>query len=286
MQRKQIQAEGIVTYWTTSDVRIDKLRKAILAIDPKLEKFIPEESTPMSALRRALEEVYPKFLVRKLDRKVKGFAVVKEDRGQKENEYECLASGWFKDNDTFELQVPESEKEKAIRAAYKGRRNVMPSNEVGMFLGRILEKYVGGVQLRPTGGIYWIPGPSINKWREIAEAFEGAAVSDQSLSVYVIRHAMDEDAIRAVHDALVNEVTIEANHINEQIISGELGARALKTREAESIGLIEKVTRYEKLLGQSLADVRKSLDTVKNAAAVAALAAATEGQEEAPVKGD
>ena len=51
-------------------------------------------------------------------------------------------------------------------------------------------------------------------------------------AVYLLRHRMDADAVRAVRDAVVAEVQGEAARIRDEVQTGDLGGRALETRKS------------------------------------------------------
>jgi hypothetical protein len=284
-KRVNMSAVGIVTYWATAETSIDRLRAGCLKVDPGLEKLLPQNATPMNALREALAEVFPGHLVRKL--KADGFAVVREDRGEDENEYDHVAAAWFGEPDgQGDRQIVAGDKVDAatarrIRHAYSGQRGVLQPVQVGTFLGRVLGEYLGGTMLRPkVGGVYWLPEERADKWQAIADAVEAAAAKGGATSVYVLRHAMDEQGVRAVRDAIVHEATTEAARISDEVMAGQLGAKALRTREREALQLIAKVKRYEELLDVGLAGIRRALGEVKDAAAAAAVLASVDAEAE------
>jgi hypothetical protein len=92
---------------------------------------------------------------------------------------------------------------------------------------------------------------------------------------------MDADAVRAVRDAIVAEVTGQAAALHEEVLSGELGTRALEHRRALADSLRDKILLYEDLLQQSLPALHDAVDTVdQTAAAAVLLASAQAGKEE------
>src|SRR6185436_6501637 len=96
-------------------------------------------------------------------------------------------------------------------------------------------------------------------WNQIADAVEQAA--DGALSaVYMLRHRLDHDAIRAVRDAVVAEVQSEAVRIREEVLAGELGTWALETRKRQAADLRNKVLLYEDLLSVGLKDLHLVVD--------------------------
>lgn len=118
--------------------------------------------------------------------------------------------------------------------------------------------------------MYWIPGHKLDDWTAVARAVEAAADGRPS-AVYLLRHRLDADAVRAVRDAVVAEVSAEAQRIRDEVQTGELGGRALETRKAEAAGLRDKVLLYEDLLAVGLAGLHAAVDAADQATATAAL---------------
>src|SRR5205085_2274259 len=138
----------------------------------------------------------------------------------------------------------------AVQGAYQSQLGRLSACQVSSALVRIIES-MGGTRLRPSGAIYWLPGNRIDEWGRIARSFEIAA--DGALSaVYTLRHRLDEDAVRAVRDAVVAEVQAEATRIKDDVLIGELGSKALATRKQQASDLRQKVLLYEDLLSVAL----------------------------------
>ena len=129
---------------------------------------------------------------------------------------------------------------------------------------------LGGTRLRPTGAVYWIPGPKLDEWSQIVHAVEQCAEGKPS-AVYLLRHRLDGDAIRAVRDALVTEVQGEVKRIQEEVLSGDLGPRALETRKKQAGELRDKVLLYEDLFSVALSDLHDVIDEADQSAATAAI---------------
>ena len=89
--------------------------------------------------------------------------------------------------------------------------------------------------------------------------------------MYVLRHRLDADAVRAVRDAVVAEVQAEADRIRDEVAAGDLGGRALETRKKQAAELRDKVLLYEDLLSVGLPGLHTAVDQADQAAATAAL---------------
>jgi hypothetical protein len=110
----------------------------------------------------------------------------------------------------------------------------------------------------------------LDEWAAVARAVEAAADGKPS-AVYLLRHRMDADAVRAVRDAVVAEVQGEAARIRDEVQAGDLGGRALETRKSQAAELRAKVNLYEDLLHVGLTGLHKAVDAADQAAATAAL---------------
>src|SRR5262249_39008919 len=136
--------------------------------------------------------------------------------------------------------------------------------QVSASLVRILDS-LGATRLRPSGAVYWLPEYHLDRWQRVAEVVEKAGLSKPN-SVYVIRHQMDADAMRAVRDAIVAEVGTEAARIKREVQSGELGERALEHRQQHAAELQQKIAMYEDLLGIGLELLHATVDEADQAA--------------------
>jgi hypothetical protein len=91
---------------------------------------------------------------------------------------------------------------------------------------------------------------------------------------------MDADAVRAVRDAVVNEVQSEATRIHDEVMKGELGERALEHRRVQAYDLRKKVLLFEDLLDVALAGLHEAVDRADQAAAAAVLLGSVQPPEE------
>ncbi len=275
---------GAVVFWTAAEftdrARLDAGFRAL-----GLEKFVPEPRPEAGILRDALEDVFggSRILVRPLaDRD--GFAVVQEDRGQADNAYATVLVARVAGTNPvrFDFQ-PQASCVGLVEESYHRHAERIPAAQLSASLVKVVES-LGGTRLRPTGAVYWVPGPRLDEWQAVARAVEAAADRKPS-AVYLLRHRFDGESVRAVRDAVVAEVRGEARRIRDEVESGELGPRALETRQAQSRELREKVSLYEDLLNVGLADLHRSVDAADQAAATAALllgASATNSHRSSP----
>jgi hypothetical protein len=279
-------AVGRVTYWSCSEVNRDSLLEAI---GEGLKSHVPKNRTDDSALNAALA-AYCVFLrgdserdyivQPHTDRSKNGFEVALVKRRDAINQYEPLFTArCVKSNGVLTgLEVVPARNAVGdavhnvdriqLAASFVTFKRMLPQHAVGAALKSIATTVCDGVSLRPTGGIYSIPPSRVAMWRDIADKFESV---DEGVCVYQLKYEFDEDAVRAVRDALTHEVGVEVERINEAVSDGQ-GKRALSNRKAESIALRQKVKRYETLLGETLTALESAARAAESTAATALLA--------------
>jgi hypothetical protein len=272
-----IEIGGAVVFWSLSEwTSRDRLKEGFEAAG--LAAFVPVPRQPAAALRDALKEVLggPHVLVRPL-RSRDGFVVVEEDRGEHGNHYHQRLVARLAEDGALAFH-PDDERAVRVREAYERQRGLLRAARVSGALVGVLES-LGGTRLRPGGSVYWLPPHRLEEWQRTARAVEAAGVGRQN-ALYLLRHRMDADAVRAVRDAVVAEVQAEATRIHDEVLTGELGGRALDTRRARARELREKINLYEHLLDVGLEGLHAAVDRADQAAAAAVLLASAQGPEE------
>ena len=271
---------GAVAFWTPAEFT-DRARLAAGLAPLGLEEFVPAPRPAASLLRDALEDALggPRVLVRPLaDRD--GFTVVREERGRAGNAYTTAlvarvdaAGGDDPPRLAFD---PADERAALVGAAFARHLGRIPAAQLSLGLVRIVERF-GGTRLKPTGAIYWIPGPKLDDWAAVARAVESAADGRPS-AVYLLRHRLDADAVRAIRDAVVADVRGEVERIRAEVATGELGGRALEGRRRRAVELRHRVLLYEDVLSVALRDLHAAVDGADQAAATATLLLGAEAQ--------
>ena len=274
MVESRLDVGGAVTFWSLADWSHRPRLEAAFA-QAGLGAFLPDPRPSPACLRDALEDVLggPRVLVRPLAAR-DGFAVVREDRGVDANRYAILMTASVREGHApaFDPWTPDADR---ALEAYRRQIGRVPAGQLSAALVRVVES-LGGTRLRPGGAVYWVPGPRLGEWEEAGRAAEAAADAGRS-AVYVLRHRLDADAVRAVRDAVVTEVRAEAARIRQEVAGGELGGRALETRKKQAADLRQKVLLYEDLLSLGLAGLHDAVDQADQAAATAALLLASHG---------
>ena len=80
---------------------------------------------------------------------------------------------------------------------------------------------------------------------------------------------MDTETVRAVSDAIVDEVLKASGSLADEIREGKLGEQAIETRKQRAKALHARVSEYELILGQAMAHLHQVICVAEMAAASA-----------------
>lgn len=270
MSEQEVSIAGAVTYWTLAEFSdSDKLSAGLEAIG--LGPYAPVPPTPLVAVKRALVETFTKrkHLVRPLagDK----YAVVREEkRGSNDLDYEIVFRVHADRTDNLSFDKPDHPAVPAFEAAYHQQRKQVPSGAVGSALASIAHA-LGGVRLRESGGVFWMPADSLDKWNAVAGVVTVAADEGRAV-VYRLRTAIDDSAVEAVSDAITRDVEDSIADIRRKLKDQERQS-SFEKRKTEAVALDARVAKYEAILGKTLDVLRKQAKDAENEASLAALAA-------------
>lgn len=261
-----------------SKTNTEKLKESLDQLG--LGSFAPDNNTKKSALKQALYSVCAnrRRLIRPLPGE-RGYAIVSEKRDEDGVSLEhtvdfdaLLPNGSdvpvYRDPDTGQPCNP-SEEDKILHR-FQIELGRLPSPKVSLALVRILD-HMHAISLRPTGGIYWLPQGAVTKFQEVAKAFEEAS-EDNSNIMYFQTTAMDDDLRHTVIESLKRSIGGEVSAMEEEVMSGDLGKRAIKTKQERCDKLRARVLGYQKMFDVTLKELEEHLDTVESATAVNAFA--------------
>lgn len=264
---------GRVVYWSLNgDSDYEKLRLGCEAAG-LTSKTLPEDRSALSALRHGIDRWVKtaglrNVLVRPLSQG-DGYDVVSETVGEDRNEYQTSFSARV---DVKERRNPprvvtgSSDCWSSIVEWYNEALDRASQEAVGGYLSRVVYA-LGGTALRPNGGVYWLPESSIDRFNKVVESIESAGTH----AVFTLSVAKDQQLARSIVDAITNEVTTEADYIESEVASRDLGERALKTRIVRAKLLLEKVRDYEATFGKSLSFLSQRVEQVETQCAVLAI---------------
>jgi len=261
---------------------------------------IPELPSSEVALHRALESLRSK---RRLVRPVEGggWAVVDEavDASGTPDVYALQLVVRHDASNRLTFTPDGHPLEVDIENAYSRHKSEYAATDISQWLVKLCEAH-DGVSPRERGGIYFIPKPRLESFREQVGALHEASES----RVFYIPAMKSDEAVEAILDAVTREAQDAAasmedvlnRHLeaiaereafleagtpelaNSATAAGKrvLGKRAIRTQLTKLQPLGRKLKLYEALLGKSMAALQKRLDDVKANLVVAALALETE----------
>lgn len=278
---EQIDQAGAIIWWSLSGtVEAGPLAQAWGAaqLDPG---WLIELPTPEQALRRAMKEQREKHrLIRSLgDRR---WAVVDEqiiaDRTEAGAalEYSTTLRVWLTTVGSVKCSHSNT-RSREIEDAFERALNELSNRDVGSWLAILMRK-LGGVRLRDTGGIYFIPRDTLPRWHAIASAVRGAGSHHRLSEVPALR---SEEAVDAILGSLRDEAEAEAKALETDLMDGLLGERALDTRIEQVDAIRKKVDGYGRLLGRNMVDLQEQLESLRMMVAAAAMAARAKAAEAA-----
>jgi hypothetical protein len=274
-----IKAGGLVVFWSASESDRGRLLEGLHRVG--WGKFTPEPKTPYHALLDAARAVYggPEYLHRGTAGRG-AVEVVREFKGEGRNEYAHYDTLCVEEKTGLLL---ECEQWLRVQAEYTKARANLPATAITDLLVQTVYA-CKGVTLRPAGGFYWVRESETQKLRDVAQVCEQASVRADT-KVYLLSVSHDADSVRAIVDALTAEVGAATERIEGEIAEGEIGSRALKTRQEEALALRGKVQELAGILGVGLENLTARLDAVEMAAAKAILGTAAAQQREATPAG-
>lgn len=266
----KLHVDAAATFWNSASyLKLAELKTGLASIG--FEKFAPSARTPSAALRDALEEVFPSKN-HKVEKTLEpnSFEVIHVERGAKKNRYNHIATVGIDTGAQVELVPFEQALAERIVWAFNKHLGLVTAPAVTATLTSLIESFHGQA-LRKKGGLYWLPMKALADWRRIAEVVEAVPSFGGKTAVYLINHSLGSDEVRAVRDAIVREVDEESARIHQEVMSGDLGDRALETRLAQAEDLRKKITLYEELLHVGLGDLRETLEQAEEACCAAKL---------------
>lgn len=283
MVETKISSGGAAVYWSLSPW-FDRAVLAAGLTNLGLEKLTPSPRPVIQCLRASLNAMYrgQNFLVQKLRDRSALEVVQVRPLTETANEYVqvLLAQIGTDDDDNPKITLSPFEQtlaENLVEGFNNARGLVSGASVSDMLITRVL--MLGGTTLREAGGLYWLHNDQLAQWQELTRVVENSSTRDKC-ACYLLRHNMDEEAVRAVRDAIENESLAESQKLWDEVSSGQLGERALRHRQEKAELLAQKVERFETMLSVSLSGCRSAAENARNAAAAAALMASI---EEAPV---
>ena len=263
-----LNVDGAVVFWSVKKSEHDVLCSGLADLD--LHDFQPDPRGTVAILKDALGEVYPGagYKVDGLDTK-DGYSITKMIKGHDNTppKFEHVGNVTVTEGGTitFYSDTISFEEETLIREKYDVAAGHITAGQVTASLIKILTR-LGGITLRPSGAVYWLPFEALEEWSKVVKVVEDAAIDGQISMVHVMRVSFDESSVRAVAEGLVSDVTQEAEDllgkINKGIDSGKMKDATHKRYLQQTDDLRLKVIAYEDALGKSLTELHDKLQEI------------------------
>ena len=238
-------------------------------------KLVPSLPTPEVALRAAChEQQETRILIRPLEKRA-GYSVVREKASGDDLAWGVLLRAKVDVIGQLHVEpgeVPQTPEQLSARVAklnadFTSHMQTIPQARMSGWLVDLATR-VAAVRLRDTGGIYFVPRPALDEWREMVRAIRAAS----SHAVFEIPSMRSDEAVAAILDAITQEAETALAALEKELAEGDLGGRALENRANEARALKGKVSTYEKLLGKKMDAMQASLENIAANLTAAALA--------------
>lgn len=265
---------GATVWWRlTSAVDVSTVRRAL--VTHGIDEGLPRPPQAETALRRALAGLSGRRrLVRPIKKGVWSL-VLEEEANERLHHEQRLTVRLDKvgrpivepGQGVYTSQI--QQEADAIRDAFSANLDLLSTSDVSSWLTDAVV-WLGGVPLRESGGVYFVPpGRPLERWKAIAKALESVAAG----TLYQMATMRTQDAVKAITDSLATEIWAALDTMRAELISEDLGVRALENRAAQAKQLKSKVVQYERLLGTSLQKLADAVNAIDVDVAAAKLAA-------------
>lgn len=271
---KADESTGAVVYWSLSgDLDLAKL-SALWGELPKDWKPTPP-SLGVALTRTAKEKQSRRTLVRPHPKG--GWQFVYENAAGESLSYERGMRVYLRkdgadevlsfvgdDGTVLDSVANETSMVSEIRARFEHHKETVAAADIGTWMVWVCRK-LGAVSLRATGGVYFVPRTTVEKFHAVKAAVLGAAAH----KLFEIPALKSADAVSAILEAVQAEVDAVAEELRGELEQG-LTQRKARTRTENLAALAEKVASYERLLGSPM---RGATDAIKKLAAEVAKSA-------------
>jgi hypothetical protein len=278
------QVTGFHAGWSTEGTtRRDELAKAWTDAGLDEDLLPPRSTSPAAALTKTAEGMRSRKLrrfPRPLPGEGKGYVLVDEEtKGDDLDWNEMLRMELMHDVEPVVALVTPHDHPlaKEIRSSFREHLETLTSADMTTWLCKLVE-ILGGTHMLRRGSWYFMPNASEAIW------MKAVAVIKQVANVsFTFSRAFSADpegvdcileAIVAEADAMIAGTKAEMYPEDEE---KQLGSRALKTRTKKCKAMVDKVQKYETLLGRRLPEVQDRLGELEADLVEVALSVETTG---------
>lgn len=268
-------AHGITTYWSLT-TRSDMLAFLLQWPGLGVSDCLPSILKPHQRLKQALVDTFRRrrdILIHP-HKNSEGFSITRLVKGNKSNSYVTDVDVFLKivDNE-FEIEwvwtlggtdhlnyAERNTLEDDCKNAFDLWAMGVTASSVGVALSNVIRK-LGGVPLRPRGGIYWLPQRAVAKWEKVA----GSVVNAEKHNiVFQLSTIHDSNSAKAVLKAVELDLIRRFEEIETALSADDLGDRALKTKLSQLRTLKVDIKEYEAILGESFSHIQAEVENTEN----------------------
>lgn len=162
--------------------------------------------------------------------------------------------------------------ETKLESEFAIHTNQVATQTLASALVQILTTELHATSVRPNGAVYWMPKDSIDRWKALAREL----INTLYCQIYTLTVKHDDDLIGVVADGISNEITTAVANIIDDAKSGDLGERALKSKEKAAARLLTRVQLFERHLNTPLDQLKEATKVAKRVVVTALLQAQNE----------
>lgn len=273
-------SSGAIIYWRLGgNVQATRLRNAWIAAGLD-EDLLPPKPDALAALKRVLksietDEIRVDSVERDTTHGKRGLAVLKKNKMS--TGHAMWVTQWQAlldtddqlafvtvDGEEFDADIAE-----LISAQYAQERGILPHTAMSVWMVSLIEK-CNAVALRDSGGIYFVPKWHLPRWR----SFVNVVKTVSKTKPFEIPAMSSESAAEAVLDALTQDCDTFINKVEGEL--GNVGVRALQTRENLLKTMANKLEAYTDIIGGKVTGLRSKLETLQGHLSTALIAGMTD----------
>lgn len=268
MKEHQYEYGGAIIVWSAADSDYQLVSQAVEDLGEQFKECRPSKPTPLSALKMALQKIVEpdvkghNILVRNLrDMDGRGFVVAQEDPKVKGPlRFRQRHAAVFYNDQHYEIE-PALGTEDQLRLSKEYHCNLtqIGPTSVGVCLADVV-RAMGGVPLRESGGVYWLPDEKLAEWKSFASAVERAGQS----RVYALKVRAEPEMIRCVGDNLVTMAQTQLDEMMDAVRKSEVNESTVSSRKRKLESLAKQVEDFEAAFDRSLEEIRPRLEEAKS----------------------
>jgi len=276
MQTKNITTTtGVVALWeTSSDFSLQRVADAFASVGQG--KAAPRKRTPLAALKAAMHALAGKATGRRVAPMGDGYALLVEhvDVAAKRVETSQGLTAWLETSPYSTALVLAANDPAALpelSASWAAEKEKVDGASVSECLVAACAG-LGGIALRRSGGVYWLPASAADDWRRLAKGVEAASAGGTA-RCYAVSTGGDPESVRAIAESFVREADALVAESAAELDAGNVSGRVATARAARLADLVAQAEQYEKTLATSLADVKARVTAAQDRLADSALIA-------------